>query len=117
MVAMALIQYSWVSSHSPTSLSGNSGITGTMKTISGIPADDMHAGRPIGFRFCENLHEAFGGLVALGAAIGGEREFSDGVGDARLLQFVLGLADRRHFRRGIHDPWYNIVVHMAGLAG
>ena len=36
---MALIQYSCASSHSPTSFSGNSGITGTTNTISVIAGD------------------------------------------------------------------------------
>ena len=38
---MALTQYSWASSQSPTSLSGNSGITGTMNTISVIAGDSV----------------------------------------------------------------------------
>ena len=41
MVRMALIQYSWVSSQRPTSFSGNSGITGTMNTISVIAGDSV----------------------------------------------------------------------------
>ena len=41
MVTMALIQYSWVSSHRPTIFSGNSGITGTMNTISVIAGDSV----------------------------------------------------------------------------
>ena len=41
MVTMALTQYSWASSHSPTSLSGNSGITGTANTISVLAGDSV----------------------------------------------------------------------------
>ena len=41
MVAMALSQYSCASSHSPTSFSGNNGITGTMNTISVIAGDSV----------------------------------------------------------------------------
>ncbi len=90
---------------------------GFVDHFAGFAADNVHAEHPIGLRICENLHEAVGGLVDLGAAIGGEGEFADGVGHAGLLQLFLGLADGRNFRRGIHNAWDNIVVHMAGLAG
>jgi len=39
MVKTALVQYSCVSSHRPTSLSGNSGMIGTAKTINVIAGD------------------------------------------------------------------------------
>ena len=86
---------------------------GFMDHFAGFAADNVHAEHAIGLRICENLHETVSGLVDLGAAVGGEREFARRVGDARLLQLFLGLADRRHFRRGIHDAWNNIVVHVA----
>ncbi len=41
MVRMALSQYSWVKSQKPISLSGNSGITGTAKTIKVIAGDSV----------------------------------------------------------------------------
>jgi hypothetical protein len=44
--------------------------------FAGFTADNMHAKHPIGLRICENLHESFGGLVDLGSAVGGEREFT-----------------------------------------
>ena len=86
---------------------------GLMDHFAGLAADDMHAKHPIRLRICENLHETVSGLVDLGTAIGGEGEFARRVGHAGLLQLFLGLADRRHFRRGIHDAWDNIVVHVA----
>src|SRR5215216_3195083 len=89
---------------------------GFMNHFAGFAADDVHAEHAVGLRICEDLHETVSGLVDLGAAVGGEREFARSVGDTRLLQLFLGLADRRHFRRGIHDAWNNIVVHVAGLA-
>src|SRR5438128_1030557 len=89
---------------------------GFMDHFAGFAADDVHAEHAVGLRICENLHETVSGLVDLGAAVGGEREFARGVGHTRLLQLFLGLADRRHFRRGIHDAWDNIVVHVADLA-
>src|SRR5438105_2704320 len=90
---------------------------GFVDHFAGFAADDVHAKHAIGLRICENLHKAVSGLVDLGAAVGGERKFSGGVGDTGLLQLFLGLADRRHFRRGIHDAWNNIVIHVAGLTG
>ena len=65
---------------------------GFMDHFAGFSADNVHAEHAIGLRICENLHEAVGGLVDLGAAIGGKREFADGIGHAGLLQFFLGLA-------------------------
>ena len=49
---------------------------GFVDHFAGLAADNVHAEHPIGFRICENLHESFGGLVDLGAAIGGEGEFA-----------------------------------------
>ena len=50
---------------------------GFMDHFAGFAADDVHAEHPIGFGICENLHKSFGGLVDLGAAVGGEGEFAD----------------------------------------
>src|SRR5581483_11917471 len=85
--------------------------------FTGFDADDMHAEHAIGLRICENLHEAIRGLIHLGAAVGGKREFTGIIRDSRLLQLFLGLAHRRNLRRGIHNTWDHIVVHMAGLSG
>ena len=56
-------------------------------------------------------------LVDLGAAVGGEREFADLVGDAGGLQLLLGLADRGDLRAGVDHVRDDVVVHVAGLAG
>jgi len=53
-----------------------------MDHFAGFAADDMHAEYTIGFRICENFHEAVSGLVDLGAAVCGEGEFADGIIDA-----------------------------------
>ena len=90
---------------------------GFVDHFAGFAADNVHAEHAISLRICENFYKAFRGLVDLGAAVRGEGEFADGIGDPRLLQFFLGLADGRHFRRGIHDAWDNVVVHVPGLAG
>src|SRR6266478_4830571 len=82
-----------------------------------LAADNVHAKHPIRFRICENLHESLGGLVDLGAPIGGEGEFADGIGYPRLFQLLFSLADSRHFRRGIHHARDNVVIHMPRLAG
>ena len=52
--------------------------------VAGIGAEDVHAEHAVGLGVGEDLHEAVGLLVGLGAAVGGEREFSDVVGDAGL---------------------------------
>src|SRR5215212_11222189 len=70
---------------------------GFMNHFAGFAADDVYAEHAIGLRICENLHKAVSGLVDLGAAVGGERKFTRSIGDTRLLQLFLGLADRRHF--------------------
>ena len=66
---------------------------GLMDHFAGLDADDVHAEHAIGLRIRENLDEAVGGLIDLGAAVGGKGKLPDGVSDARLLQLFLGLAD------------------------
>ena len=72
---------------------------GFVDHLAGFAADDMHTQHPIGLRICENLHKAFRRLVDLGAAIGGEGEFTDGISDAGLLQLFFGL-DNENTSRG-----------------
>ena len=55
---------------------------GFVDHFTGFAADNVHAEHPVSLRICENLHESLGGLVDLGAAIGGERKFADGIGHA-----------------------------------
>src|SRR5215207_10429959 len=59
---------------------------GFMNHFAGFAADDVHAEHAIGLRIGEDLHETVSGLVNLGAAVGGEREFARGISDTRLLQ-------------------------------
>ena len=67
----------------------------------GVGAENMHAEHAIGRGVGQNFDEAFGGAVRLGAAIGGEGELADLVGDPGLFQLFLGLADGGHFRCGV----------------
>jgi hypothetical protein len=53
----------------------------------------VDAEEPVGLRVRQHLHEAVGLVVDLGAAVGGEGELADLVGDAGGLQLFLGLAD------------------------
>jgi hypothetical protein len=86
--------------------------------ISPAPAaDDMHAEHAIGLGIGQDLHEAIGLLVGLGAAVRRERELADLVGDAGGLQLLLGLADGGDFRLRVDDARNDVVVHVAGLAG
>ncbi len=78
--------------------------------------NNVNAEHAIGLRICENLYESFRGLIYLRTAIRGKWKFTNGISDAGLLQLFLGLADGGNFRRGIHNTWYNVVVHVAGLA-
>ena len=61
--------------------------------LAGVGADDMDAEHPIGVCVGEDLDEAVRRAVDLGAAVGGERELADLVGDPGGLQLLLGLAD------------------------
>ena len=61
--------------------------------------------------------EAVGVAHRAGAAVGGERELADLVGDARGLQLFLGFADAGDFRAGVDDAGDDVVVHVARLAG
>src|SRR5215475_2071835 len=81
-----------------------------------LAADNMNAEHPVRLRICENLDESFRRLIHLGAAIRGKWEFSDGISDASLLQLFLRLTDGRYFRRGIHNTWNDVVIHVARLS-
>src|SRR6516162_1517240 len=83
--------------------------------FAGFNAYDVNAEHPIAFRICENLHESIRGLVDLGAAIGGKREFAGGIASTGLLQLFLGLADCGDFRRCIHDARNHVVIHVSRL--
>ncbi len=66
--------------------------------LAGVGANDVDAEHTIRRGVGENFDEAVGHVNGLGAAVGGEREFADVVGDACGFKFFLGLADARHFR-------------------
>ena len=85
--------------------------------VAGVGADDVHAEHAVGLGVGQDLHEAVGLVVGLGAAVGGERELADVVGDAGRLQLLLGLADRGDLREGVDHVRDHVVVHVAGLAG
>ena len=77
----------------------------------------MHAEHAVGLRIGQDFHKAFGLLIGLGAAIGGERKFSGIVCDARGLQFLLGFPDRGDFRIGVNDVRNDVVIHVPRLPG
>ena len=83
----------------------------------GVGAEDMHAEHAVGRRIGQHLDEAFRGAVDLGAAVGGEGKLADLVGDAGLLQLLLGLADRSNLRRGIDHARDHVVIHVTRLPG
>ena len=66
--------------------------------FAGADAEDVNAEHAVGRGVGENLHEAVGLAHRARAAIGGEGEFADLVGDALGLQLFLGRADRGDFR-------------------
>ena len=72
--------------------------------VAGVRADNVDAEDAVGLGVGEELHEAVGRVVGLGAAVGGERELADLVGDAGGLQLLLGLADAGDLRGGVDHP-------------
>src|SRR5215216_3503493 len=88
-----------------------------MNEFSGHRADDMHPEHAVGPRIRQDFDEAVGGLVGLRPRIGEKRKLAGLVVDSRLLQLLFRFAHRRHFRRGIDDRGYDIVIHMPRLAG
>ena len=52
----------------------------------------------------DDLHEAVGLMVGLGAAVGEHREFAD-LDLAALLRLFLGQADAGDFGHGVDDDW------------
>ena len=83
--------------------------------VAGVGADQMHAEHAVGLGIGEDLHEAVGGEIHLGAAVGGERKLADAISDAGSLQFFLGFSDRGDFWIGVDHVRNGVVVHMAGL--
>src|ERR1700680_503912 len=81
-----------------------------------VGADDVHAEHPVGLGVGQNFHEALGGLVDLGASVGGERELPNLVGNTFRLQLVLAAADRGDLGIGVDHVRDRVVVHVASLA-
>ena len=79
-------------------------------------AHDVNAQHLVGLRICQNLDEAIGRLVGLGAAIGEEQELAGLVVDTGRLQLFLRLAHGGDFRRGIDHAGDHTVIHMARLS-
>ena len=67
------------------------------------PARSLHAEDPVGLCVRDDLHETIRGQVDLGAAVGGEGELSDVVGQAGGLQSSSDFADGRDLRIGVND--------------
>ncbi|MNQ93076.1 hypothetical protein D3C85_1085230 [compost metagenome] len=77
----------------------------------------MHAQYFIRAFVRQDLHEAFGLVVDLGPAVGGEGELADPVGAALGLQLLLALAHGGDFRAGVDHVGDDVVIHLGGLAG
>src|SRR6185437_9464526 len=83
--------------------------------VAGVGADEVHAEHAVGLGVGEDFHEAFGGLVHLGTAVGGHRKLADVVGDAGGFQFLFRFYDGGDFRIGVDHVWNGVVVYVAGL--
>src|ERR1700736_4312514 len=83
--------------------------------VPGVDAEDVHAEHAVAFRVRQDFHEAVGGVVDLGAAVGGEREFADVIGDAGGLELLFALADRSEFGKRVDHVRYHVVVHVTRL--
>ena len=77
----------------------------------------MSTEQSIGGLVGEDFHKSIGVAHRSGAAVGGEGEFADFVGDVTGFQFFLGLADRGDLRPGVNHAGNGVVVHVPGLPG
>ena len=84
-----------------------------------VPATEAmhpHAEHAVGLGVGDDLHEAVGLVVGLGAAVGEHRELAD-LDLALLLGLLPRSGRRRRSRAWCRPRWDHIVVHDAGLAG
>jgi hypothetical protein len=88
---------------------------GLRNHVAGIDTNHMDAEHAVGLGIGQDLHEAIGGEIDLGAAIGAERKLADIVGDAGGFELFFGFSDGRDFRIGVDHIRDGIVVHMARL--
>ena len=79
-------------------------------------ADQVHAEDLVRAFVGEDFGEAFGLMVDLGPAVGGEREFTDFIGAPFSLELLLGLADAGQLGPGVDDVGNQVVIDLAGLA-
>ena len=82
----------------------------------GLGADDVRAEDPIGRRVGQELHEPVGQSDRPRATVRHERELAGLVGDAGLLELLLGLADRGHLRCRVDHARDDVVVDVRLLA-
>src|SRR5215208_197860 len=83
--------------------------------VAGVGAEDMHAQHAVGVGVGEDLDEAIGRQIDLGAAVGGERKLADLVGKAGFLDLLLVLADRGDLREGVDDVGNDVVIDVTGV--
>src|SRR5690606_34713613 len=83
----------------------------------GDAGDHPHAEHAVGRGVGDDLHEAVGLVVGLGAAVGEHRELADLDLVAGFLRLLLGEADAGDLGHGVDDARDHRVVDDAGLAG
>jgi hypothetical protein len=85
--------------------------------LAGVGADDVHTEDTVGLGVSEELDQAVGVGVGLGARVGAEGEGADLVLDAGLLELGLVLADPGDLGVGVHDAGDGAVVDVAVVLG
>ncbi|MNT33155.1 hypothetical protein D3C72_1690670 [compost metagenome] len=80
-------------------------------------ADQVYAEYLVGLGVGQDFGEAFGLMVDLGPAVGGERELADFVLAAFGLELLFGLANAGQFRAGVDHPGNQVVVDLMGFTG
>jgi hypothetical protein len=85
--------------------------------LTGVGADDVHTEDTVGLGVSEELDQAVGVGVGLGARVGAEGEGADLVLDAGLLELGLVLANPSDLGVGVHDAGDGAVVDVAVVLG
>src|SRR5690606_32277177 len=81
-----------------------------------VRADQVHAQHAVGLGVCQHLHEAGRLDHRHGATVGREGEAPGLVGDAFVLELLLGLADPGQLRLGVDHPRDGVEADVAGQA-
>ena len=84
--------------------------------LTSVRANDVAPKNPVGGLARQNLDEALRLVDRTCARVGREREVTDVVLDALLLELVLALAHRGDLRERVDNTRDGVVVHVAGEA-